>query len=96
MAQDTLGRRIKDGAKRVRIFGEEYDVRAQVESIDAYSAHADQGELLRWAAEFDEPRVQQLFLVHGEPTPSATLSAKLRDASFKQVQLPTLGQSFEF
>jgi metallo-beta-lactamase family protein len=96
MAQDTLGRRIKDGAKQVRIFGEEYDVRAQVESIDAYSAHADQEELLRWAAAFDEAHLQHLFVVHGEPAPAATLASRLRESGFQQVHAPNRGQSFEF
>ena len=48
-AENTLGRRILDGVSPVKIFGEEYDVRAQVASIDGYSAHADQAELLEWA-----------------------------------------------
>lgn len=95
MAQETLGRRLKDGEKEVRIFGAEYDVRAQVESIDGYSAHADQRELLEWADQFDRARLQRLFLVHGEPQPMQTLAGKLRERGFKRVEMPKRGNSFE-
>ena len=96
MAEHTLGRRIKDGAKQVRIFGEEYDVRANVESIDGYSAHADQTELLAWADNFDRSRLQQMFLVHGEPDAAETLATKLRAQDMDHVTIPRLHQSFEF
>ncbi len=95
MAHDTLGRKLKDGEKKVRIFGEEYDVRARVESIDGYSAHADQRELLAWADQFDRNRLQRLFLVHGEPEPMMMLAEKLRQRGFKRVETPRRGQSFE-
>ena len=95
-AENTLGRRIKDGVSPVRIFGEEHKVRAHVESIDGYSAHADQAGLLHWASAFDQQRLQQCFLVHGEPEPSATLAEKLRTNGIKNVNLPTRGQQFTF
>jgi metallo-beta-lactamase family protein len=95
-AENTLGRRIKDGLSPVRIFGEEYKVRARVESIDGYSAHADQAGLLQWANAFDRQRLQQLFLVHGEPEPSSTLAEKLRADGMANVNLPTRGQQFSF
>jgi len=62
-AHGTLARQIVDGAKTVRIFGEEIDVRAQVWTINGFSAHADQRALLRWLG--DSPR-RQVLLVHGE------------------------------
>jgi metallo-beta-lactamase family protein len=96
MAQDTLGRRLKDGAKRVRIFGEEYDVRARVESIEGYSAHADQAGLVRWAAAFERERLQRVFLVHGEPGPSGALAGKLRQVGIGPVELPVRGEQFSF
>ena len=95
-AQNTLGRRIQDGVSPVRIFGEEYKVKAQVESIDGYSAHADQTELLAWAHHFDRDRLQHAFIVHGEPSASLTLAGKLRDDGVSQVTVPERGQSFEF
>lgn len=95
-AEHTLGRRIADGEKEVRIYGEEYDVRAQVEKIDGYSAHADQAELLEWAGHFDRQRLGQTFLVHGEKEAAETLAGKLREQNFRNVTVPTLNQSFTF
>lgn len=95
-AENTLGRRLQDGVNPVKIFGEEYQVRAQIETIEGYSAHADQKGLLHWASAFDRQRLQQLFLVHGEPEPAAVLAGKLREAKVAQVTLPTRGQTFQF
>lgn len=96
MAEETLGRKLKDGMKRVNIFGAPFDVRAEVVSIEGYSAHADQRELLQWANQFDRTRLKRLFLVHGEPEPMRTLKGKLQDAGIGPVEMPERGQSFEF
>ena len=95
-AQHTLGRRLKDESPRVRIYGEEYEVRAKIESIDGYSAHADQKGLLAWAHNFDKQRLQQLFLVHGEEEAAQTLAQKCESAGFTDIEIPLLNQSFEF
>ncbi|MBP8125504.1 MAG: MBL fold metallo-hydrolase [Caldilineaceae bacterium] len=95
-AEHTLGRRIKDGESPVRIFGEMMEVKAQVESIDGYSAHADQQELLDWADHFDRTRLQKFFLVHGEMEAATTLKGKLGEIGFVDVQIPERGHSFEF
>ena len=95
MAQHTLGRRLKDGEKTVKIFGDEYDVRASVESIDGYSAHADQQGLLRWAGAFDRKRPNHIILVHGESTPMETLAELLRNQGDSEVSTPVRGQRFE-
>ena len=79
-AQHTLGRRILEGNEKVRIFGEEYGVRAEVARINGYSAHADQTELLEWASHFDRERLQRIFLVHGEPEGAGALAEELRKA----------------
>jgi len=65
-AQGTLGRVILEGAERVRIWGEDVMVRAQIRRIDSYSAHADQTELLEWITARG-PIAGSLFLNHGEP-----------------------------
>jgi metallo-beta-lactamase family protein len=96
MAQDTLGRKLKDREKRVKIFGEEYDVRAQVESIEGYSAHADQRELLHWSDSLNRERLQTLFLVHGEPGPIGVLADKLHEHGVARVVAPKRGESHEF
>lgn len=95
-AQDTLGRRLQDGENLVRIFGEEYRVRAQIESIQGYSAHADQAGLLQWAGAFPQQRLQHCFLVHGEPEPMGVLAEKLRATGLTNVTTPTRGQRFSF
>ena len=95
-AENTLGRRLQDGVNPVRIFGDEYEVHARVETIEGYSAHADQAGLLDWAQKFNRQRLQQLFLVHGEPEPANTLAGKLREQKVAQVTVPTRGQAFQF
>ena len=94
--QHTLGRRILEGNEKVRIFGEEYCVRAEVARINGYSAHADQAELLKWASHFDQERLQKIFLVHGEPEGACALAEELRGQGHSDVVMPTLHQSFEF
>lgn len=95
-AEHTLGRRILEGERKVKIYGEEHTVRAAVESIDGYSAHADQGELLEWAGYFDKARLQKTFLVHGEKEAAFTLAEKLGEQGHRSVEVPVLGQTFEF
>jgi metallo-beta-lactamase family protein len=65
-AAGTRGRLLKDGAKEIRMFGEEVPVRARIMASDAYSAHADQGEILRWLGGFTRPP-RMTYIVHGEP-----------------------------
>lgn len=76
-AQGTLGRRIVDGAKTVRIFGEMYPVRARTFTIGGLSAHADRSALLGWLGGFERaPR--QTWVVHGEALPAHALRDELR------------------
>lgn len=95
-AQDTLGRKLQDGMNPVRIFGDEYPVRAQIETIAGYSAHADQAGLLEWAAALPRQRLAHCFLVHGEPEPMAVLQGKLQETGISKVTMPTRGQRFTF
>ena len=95
-AEHTLGRRILEGEAEVKIYGDEYPVRAQVECIDGYSAHADQSELLVWGGHFDKDRLQKTFLVYGEKEAAFTLAGKLGEQGHRSVEAPMLGQSFEF
>jgi predicted metal-dependent RNase len=64
-AKNTLGRRIKDGEKLVKIFGEEISVNCNVYSIEGFSSHADQRGLIEWAGSFIK-KPKKVFLVHGE------------------------------
>ncbi len=72
-AAGTRGRLLRDGAKTVRIFGQEVPVRATVLTTDALSAHADRDELLRWLRGFRRPPAMT-YTVHGEPAAAAALA----------------------
>jgi metallo-beta-lactamase family protein len=76
-AQGTLGRRLLDGDKRVRIFGEEIAVQAHIDEITGLSAHADQSQLLAWASHFAPPRLT--ILIHGELQSALTLERLLEE-----------------
>ncbi len=78
-AAGTRGRLLKDGAKTIKIFGEEIPVRATVMVSDAYSAHADQGEILRWLGGFKQPP-RMTYIVHGEPEAAQALREKIAQA----------------
>jgi len=75
-AENTLGRKLRDGMKSVRIFGIPVEVRAEVESLDELSAHADSAELLDWMKSMT-PTLKRVFLVHGEPPQSSALAAAI-------------------
>jgi metallo-beta-lactamase family protein len=76
-AAGTRGRALQEGAKTIRIFNQEVTVRARVATLDGFSAHADQAELLRWLAGFIRPP-QRTLCVHGEPQAADTFAALIR------------------
>lgn len=86
-AAGTLGRLIVDGAKKVRILGEEYKVKAKIVQINGFSAHADRNEMLNWLKNFKSPP-KQIFLVHGEAESAQAFGAFLRDKTGWQVSVP--------
>lgn len=85
----TLARLIIDGAHHVRIFGEEIPVRARIHTINGFSAHADQAELLAWHSQLGNP--ERTFLVHGEEEAMSEFATHLENT---RVEMPALGQSF--
>lgn len=93
-APNTLGRKLQDGAQEVNIFGEPMRVRAQVDSIDALSGHADQQELLDWMAPV-APTLKKVFLVHGEVSAMTVLKAKIEERYKLEVICPKRGDRFE-
>jgi metallo-beta-lactamase family protein len=92
--QGTLGRRLRDGAETVNVFGEPVRVRAEITALDGFSAHADQREILSWVARLD-PAPRTIFVVHGEPEPAETLAGLLRERTTAQVHVPEKGQEFD-
>jgi metallo-beta-lactamase family protein len=93
-AEGTLGRRIKEGARQVRIYGDMYEARAEVQSIDGLSAHAGRSELRAWVKRLGGP-IKRAFVVHGEAGPAAAMAQILRDEGVGQVTIPQMGESFE-
>jgi len=91
-AQGTLGRTISQGARRVRISGQDVAVRATIRRLDCYSAHADQRELENWA-KARKPVAGTLFLTHGEQSASEALRVRL-DRDFSDIVLPEIGEQF--
>jgi metallo-beta-lactamase family protein len=95
-AQHTLGRRLLEGNREVRVLGAPFEVRARVERADSYSAHADRTGLLGWAeAVRDRGQVTRFFLVHGEADSAAALASDLRSAGTAEVEVPERGAVFE-
>lgn len=93
-APDTLGRRLAEGKKEVRIFGEEYRVRADVAVIDGLSAHAGQNFLLRYALSSRET-LNKIFLVHGEPRGAEPLKALIEAKLTVPVIYPQTADAFD-
>jgi metallo-beta-lactamase family protein len=91
-AAGTLGRRIVDGAKSVRLFRESYPVRAKVFTINGLSAHADQQALLGWLAHFRRPP-RQTWVVHGEPLAAHALRDEIEKRFRWQARVPAQGDS---
>ncbi|CUS76631.1 metallo-beta-lactamase family protein [Candidatus Kryptonium thompsonii] len=95
MAENTLGRKLKDGVKKVKIFGDEYTVNAEVISMDALSAHADRNELIGYISHIDRKHVKGIFVVHGEEEQSIKLADALKEIGFENVIIPQRGETFE-
>ena len=89
----TAGR-IVEGQEKVKIFGEEFALRAKVEVLTGFSGHADRDGLLAWAGAM-EKKPQRTFLVHGEAEASSALAADLRQKlQFGRIDIPELHQEF--
>ena len=93
-APGTLGRRLVDGEKKVKIFGEEIAVNARIEYIEGYSGHADQEWLMNFVYSFTYPP-KHIFLVHGEPEGQIVLKQKLEENTNIPITIPDFGESYE-
>jgi len=87
----SLGRQILDGAKSVKIFGEEIPVRCRVQAISGYSAHADQRGLLNWLRPM-RLSLKKVFLVQGEEDQMLPLAQKIRDELAIEAVIPSMGE----
>ena len=93
-APGTLGRKLVDGEKKVKIFGEEIAVNARVEYIEGYSGHADQEWLMNFVYSFTNPP-KHIFLVHGEPEGQLVLKQKLEENTSIPITIPSFGETYE-
>jgi metallo-beta-lactamase family protein len=91
-AEHTLGRRIAEKQEKVRIFGDEYRLRAQVKVIDAFSAHADRDELLSWISR-TAPHLKGVFVVHGEEEESLALADGISKLGVGNISVPHHGET---
>jgi metallo-beta-lactamase family protein len=84
-AEHTLGRRIVERRETLRIHGDDIPLRARVEVLNGYSAHADRSELVAWlaAVRATSPSLGHVYLVHGEPGPQDVLAATLRNLGYE-------------
>ncbi|MCA9101417.1 MAG: MBL fold metallo-hydrolase [Planctomycetales bacterium] len=92
MAEGTRGRRLKEGAKTLRMHGRDVRVQAAIEAISGLGGHADRRDLLRWLAPLAAPR--RVFLTHGEPQAAAALAEQLSTERGWRVVIPKLGETF--
>jgi metallo-beta-lactamase family protein len=93
MARNTLGRKIAERHPDVKIFGEEYELKAEVEVLNAFSAHADRNDLLEYIRPLKET-IKGIFLVHGEEEQSRKLFKTLLAEGYP-AHLPEPGEEIE-
>jgi metallo-beta-lactamase family protein len=87
-----LGRRIKDGEKVVKIFGEEIRVNAKIYSLEGFSGHADKEGIIRWIKSFKN-RPKKVFVVHGEGEAAGEISRKIEEELKIKTHIPELGET---
>ncbi|MDR2109939.1 MAG: MBL fold metallo-hydrolase [Spirochaetaceae bacterium] len=95
MAQNTLGRRIRDKAPEVKIHGQWLKRRAEVEEINAFSAHADYFEAGQWLDSLDTSRLRRILLVHGEPKAQAAFKRYLIKKGYPNTEIVQYGKTYD-
>ena len=90
-AEGTIGRRLVDGAKTVRLFGEEIAVKAHIHTLGGFSAHADRKGLLDWLSHFKSPDLE-VIVNHGEEKTSMELAERIQQLFHFKTVVPRLGR----
>lgn len=94
-AKGTLGRKLLEGEKNVKIFGEDISVKAEIEYIESFSGHADQKGILDWLSQFtDKPR--KIFIVHGEDEAQEELADKIENQLGIETLIPSRYDTYNF
>ncbi|MBI2448290.1 MBL fold metallo-hydrolase [Candidatus Microgenomates bacterium] len=93
----TLGRRIKDGEKEVRVLGEDVAINAEIRAIEGYSAHGDQNQLFNWTASMCNTthKPHKVFITHGEQIPAETLGKRFQEELGLTIEIPEEKDSFD-
>lgn len=94
-AEGSLGRRLIDGIKRVRVLGEEVAVKAQIQTMDGFSAHADSNQLIEWISDFKSPVPAKVFIVHGEAQSQEALKSRIQKECGFECYIPFRGDLAE-
>jgi metallo-beta-lactamase family protein len=94
-AENTLGRRIAERQPIVRIYGEERPLRAEVEVMDEFSAHADHDALVQYVKAMNVPRLKKVFIVHSELDAAQALVEPLKALGVREVVIPEIGEEHE-
>ena len=92
-AEGSMGRRLLDGEKKVRIMNEEISVKASIYNIDELSAHADQSGLLEWLSHFQKVKPANVFVIHGEAESTETFAALIKEKLDMPAYIPQYGDS---
>jgi metallo-beta-lactamase family protein len=93
-AENTLARKIMDGMVKVNILGEEHSVKCKIKTMDYFSGHADQNELIDYLRLNPTGRLKNIFLVHGEEEQALPLKEKILQKGFKNVDFPLSEEKF--
>ena len=93
-AEGSLGRRLFDGVKKVKIFGDVVSVNARIKAMGGYSAHADQPQLISWL-ESQRQSLKKVFVVQGEEGPSNILAQKIKDDLAINAEVPEFGKTYD-
>ncbi|UCH83309.1 MAG: MBL fold metallo-hydrolase [Candidatus Latescibacterota bacterium] len=93
-AEHTLARRIMDGEKEVKVFGEKYNVECDVVTMPYFSAHGDRDDLIEFLTGTPPKTLKKVFLVHGEKSQQFALKERIEEKGYKQVRVPARLDSF--
>jgi metallo-beta-lactamase family protein len=91
----SLGRKLLDGEKKVKIFDESIDVKCKIKTIGGYSAHPDKDGLMRWLTGFNTHKIKKIFVVQGEEGPSEALVNEIQDILCVNAIAPSKGDTFD-
>ena len=92
-AEGSMGRRLIDGIKRVRVLGEEVIVRAKIMSLNGFSAHGDVNQMMDWMESMQDPKPAQVFIVHGESPAQEVMKERIEERLGLSSYIPFRGDA---